>query len=167
MCVVEDVGRVQSEGCDGKIMNLPGQVCSISNIHQHQLCLKELGDVEDNCHDDGGQDVCEEVNQGGVTKLVTPVEKRLADCQVSLCRNTHDQECLPAQKDVLHGVKKVREEDGVEWIENVLSKVTEDETEEDDITGSQSYQALVKGGLHTRVPKNDYSHNIAQDSYGA
>ena len=53
----------------------------------------------------------------GVTQLVTSVEKRLANCQISFCGDAHNQECLPEEKDVLHGVEEVREDDGVEWIQ--------------------------------------------------
>ena len=79
-----------------------------------------------------------------MAQLVTPVEKRVADCQVSLCGDTHDQESLPAQEDVLHRIDEVREDDGIEGIEDIFSKVDEDETKEHYITGSKGNEALVK-----------------------
>ena len=71
-----------------------------------------------------------------MAKSVTPVDKRMADCKVSLCGDAHDQEGLPAEEDVFHGVDEVREDDGIEGIEDVFSKVNKNETEEHDVTGS-------------------------------
>ena len=81
----------------------------------------------------------------GVTQLVTSVEKRLADCQISFCGDAHNQECLPAEEDVLHGVEEVWEDDGVEWIQYFRSEVDENETEEHDVTSSKSNKTLMKG----------------------
>ena len=49
-----------------------------------------------------------------MAKVVTSLDKRMADCKVSLCGNAHDQEDLPAEEDVLHGVKEVWEDDGID-----------------------------------------------------
>ena len=81
----------------------------------------------------------------GVTQLVTSVEKRLANCQISFCGDAHDQECLPTEEDVLHWVQEVWEDDGVEWIQYFRSEVDENETEEHDVTSSKSNQTLMKG----------------------
>ena len=97
-----------------------------------------------------------------MAQLVTPVEKRVADGQVSFCGDAHDQESFPAQEDVLYGVDEVREDDGIEGIEDIFSKVNEDETQEHYITGSKGNEALVKCGLHSWVSENDDGHNVTQ-----
>ena len=70
------------------------------------------------------------MDKGGVSELVISVENRLADCQVSFCGDGHDQECLPAEEDVLHRVQKVREDEDVELIGKVFRIVHEDEAKE-------------------------------------
>ena len=89
---------------------------------------------------------------GGVAQLVTSVEKRLADCQVSFCGDAHDQEYLPAEEDVLHWVQEVWQDDDVEYIRSIVcQEVNEDEAEKHDVTSSKSNQTLVEGGLHAGV----------------
>ena len=76
---------------------------------------------------------------------MAPVEKRFADCQVSFSGDAHDQEGLPAQEDVLHGVDKVWKDEGVEGIEFVSKKIIDYQKEEHDITGCQGYKTLMEG----------------------
>ena len=73
-----------------------------------------------------------------MAQLVSSVEKRLADCQVSFCGDAHDQECLYAKKNVLHWIQEVREDENVELVCNCFGIIHENEAKEHDVTASKS-----------------------------
>ena len=139
-------------------------VFTVCFVTKYKLCFKKLWDIENNSHEDWREDVGEEVDQGGATELVTSVEKRLADCQVSFCGDAHDQEGLPTEEDVLHWVQEVREHEEVESISKVYRKVNKDEAEKHDVTSSKSNEALMECGLHARVSEDDYCKDVSNKS---
>ena len=161
MSVVVDVVRVESEGSDGKVKNFMRDVVTVCFVMKYKLSFKELWNVENDCQEDWREDVGEEVDLGGVAQLVTSVEKRLADCQVSFCGDAHDQEYLPAEEDVLHWVQKEREDDDVERISVICQEVNEDEAEKHDVTSSKSNQTLVEGGLKDGIFEDYYCKGVS------
>ena len=67
-------------------------MCNVVRVSFHsenKFSLQELWDVESDGHEDGQQDVGEEVDQGGVSQPVCSVEKWFTDSKISLCGDAH------------------------------------------------------------------------------
>ena len=92
-------------------------ICNVVRISfrsENKFSLQELWDVENDGHEDGQQDVGEEVDLGGVSQPVCSVEKWFTDSKISLCGDAHSYEGPTAEENVLHWVQEIREEYGID-----------------------------------------------------
>ena len=67
-------------------------ICNVVRISfrsENKFSLQELWDVENDGHEDGQQDVGEEVDLGGVSQPVSSVEKWFKDSKISLSGDAH------------------------------------------------------------------------------
>ena len=64
------------------------------------------------------------MNSGGVPEHVTLVKERFADSKVPFCGDAHDQEGLPAEKDILDRVEEVGENEDVELMNKLGEEVS-------------------------------------------
>ena len=113
-------------------------------VFEYKLSLQELWNVDDDGHDDWGQDVGEEVHLGGVAQLVGSVEKRLADSKESLSCDAHGQECFPAEENILHWVQEIWEECRIDLFLEISRIIHKNEDKKYNITTGQCNKTLMK-----------------------
>ena len=98
-------------------------------------------------------------------QLVNSVDQRLANGQISLRGNTHDQKSFPEQNDVLHGVDEVGEKDDIQWIEKFAENVGQEEDKKRQIAYGQGYQGLMKcRRLQSWISEDEYGQHISNYS---
>ena len=129
----------------------------VDHFNGHQLGLEELGDVDDEGKEDGGEDEGVEVHPGGVVELLEAELYWPPDGHQSLGHDARDEVGLAAQQDVLEGVPEVGEEEDVRLVLEVqveLEAVNDEEVED----------ALVEVLHHLEHEDDDDGVEIAEDA---
>ena len=142
----------------------------VDHFNGHQLGLEELGDVDDEGKEDGGQDEGVEVHPGGVVELLEAELYWPPDGHQSLGHDARDEVGLAAQQDVLEGVPEVGEEEDVRLVLEVqveLEAVNDEEADEEEVDDGEGKDALVEVGPHLGHEDDDDGAEIAEDAEDA
>ena len=130
--------------------------------------LKELGQVDEEGYEDGGEDEGGEVAKVGVVVQVDQVHPdRLLDGQEPLGGDAHHQVRLAAQQDCLCRVPQVGEQLDVQLVVEVevgVEAVDDDHDDEEEVDDGEGDDGLVEVGVDGGASENNAGEKVSKNA---